>query len=118
MVVVLARHLLVLLAAIACLGVAIGAAAYALTRTGARRLLAAVVAVVALVAPIVLVVAYGQLLQLLLLLALGGVAGAATRHALGRDIQSLKSAAVPTPGWSTITALLQTAAGRPVTIEP
>src|SRR6266536_5826494 len=28
------------------------------------------------------------------------------------------AAAVPTSGWSTITALLQTAAGRPVTIEP
>jgi diacylglycerol kinase family enzyme len=28
------------------------------------------------------------------------------------------AAAAPTPGWSTITALLQTAAGRPVTIEP
>jgi hypothetical protein len=28
------------------------------------------------------------------------------------------AAAVPTPGWSTITALLQTAAGRPVAIEP
>jgi hypothetical protein len=28
------------------------------------------------------------------------------------------AAAVPTSGWSTVTALLQTAAGRPVTIEP
>jgi diacylglycerol kinase family enzyme len=28
------------------------------------------------------------------------------------------AAAVPTPGWSTITALLQTAAGRPVAIQP
>jgi len=28
------------------------------------------------------------------------------------------AAAAPTPGWATITALLQTAAGRPVTIEP
>ena len=28
------------------------------------------------------------------------------------------AAAVPTKGWATITALLQTAAGRPVTIEP
>jgi diacylglycerol kinase family enzyme len=28
------------------------------------------------------------------------------------------AAAAPTPGWSTITALLQTAAGRPVTMEP
>jgi hypothetical protein len=28
------------------------------------------------------------------------------------------AAAVPTKGWATITALLQTAAGRPVAIEP
>ena len=28
------------------------------------------------------------------------------------------AAATPTPGWSTVTALWQTAAGRPVTIEP
>jgi hypothetical protein len=28
------------------------------------------------------------------------------------------AAAAPTPGWSTVTALLQTVAGRPVTIEP
>jgi diacylglycerol kinase family enzyme len=28
------------------------------------------------------------------------------------------AAAAPTPGWSTVTALLQTAAGRPVSIEP
>jgi hypothetical protein len=28
------------------------------------------------------------------------------------------AAAVPARGWATITALLQTAAGRPVTIEP
>ena len=28
------------------------------------------------------------------------------------------AAAVPTPSWSTITALWQTATGRPVTIEP
>ena len=83
--------------------------------TAARRLSAivALAAVVGVVAIMVVVLA-----RHLLLLALGGVAGAATRHALGRDIQSLKSAAVPTPGWSTITALLQTAAGRPVTIEP
>jgi hypothetical protein len=48
---------LVLVVAIACLGVAIGAAAYALTRTGARRLVAAVVAILALAAPLALVVA-------------------------------------------------------------
>ena len=43
---------LVLVVAIACLGVAIAAAAYALTRTGARRLVATVVAVLALAAPL------------------------------------------------------------------
>ena len=95
-VVALARHLLELLVAIACLSLAVGAAAYAVTRTGARRLVAAVVAVVALLAPIVLLVANGQILELLLLLALQAVAGVATRHALGRDIRSLKSG--PTPG--------------------
>jgi hypothetical protein len=36
------------------------------------------------------------------------------RHAPGYS----PAAAVPTKGWATITALLQTAAGRPVTIEP
>ena len=87
---------LVLLVALACLGVAIGAASYALTRTGARRLVAAVVAILALAAPLALVVAYGRLLQLLLLIALVAVAAAATRQALGRDLTSLKSG--PTPG--------------------
>ena len=89
---------LVLVVAIACLGVAIGAASYALTRTGARRLVAAVVAILALAAPLALVVAYGRLLQLLLLIALVAVAAAATRHALGRDLKSLRSG--PTPGTS------------------
>jgi diacylglycerol kinase family enzyme len=89
---------LVLVVAIACLGVAIGAASYALTRTGARRLVAAVVAILALAAPLALVAAYGRLLQLLLLIALVAVAAAATRHALGRDLTSLKSG--PTPGTS------------------
>jgi diacylglycerol kinase family enzyme len=87
---------LVLVVALACLGVAIAAAAYALTRTGARRLVAVVVAALALVAPLALLVAYGRLLQLLLLIALVAVAAVATRHALGRDLKSLKSG--PTPG--------------------
>jgi hypothetical protein len=30
----------------------------------------------------------------------------------------LPAAAVPAPGWATLTALWQTATGRPVTIEP
>jgi diacylglycerol kinase family enzyme len=83
----LVQRPLVLLVAIACLGVAIVAAAYAVTRTGARRLVAAVIAVLALVAP---------LLQLVFLIALVAIAGVATRYALGRDIRSLKSG--PTPG--------------------
>jgi diacylglycerol kinase family enzyme len=87
---------LVLGVAIACLGVAIAAGAYALTRTGARRLLAAAVAVLALVGPLALVAAYGRLPQLLLLIALLVLAGVVTRYALGRDLRSLKSG--PTPG--------------------
>ena len=96
LVVALARHLLWLVAAIVCLAGAISAAAYAITRTGTRRLAATVVAVLALAAPIVLVVAYGRLLQLLVLIALFAIGGAATRYALGRDLKSLKSG--PTPG--------------------
>lgn len=87
---------LVLLVAIVGLGVAIVAAAYALTRTGARRLLAAAVAVLALAAPLALLVAYGRLPQLLLLIVLAVLAGTATRYGLGRDLSSLKSG--PTPG--------------------
>jgi hypothetical protein len=86
---------LVLGVAIACLGVAIAAGAYALTRTGARRLVAAVVAVLALVGPLALVVAYGRLPQLLLLIALLVLAGVVTRYALGRDLRSLKSGLTP-----------------------
>jgi diacylglycerol kinase family enzyme len=96
-VVVLARHPLWLLTAIVCLVVAIAAAAYAITRTGARRMLASVVAALGLAAPIVLMIARGRLLLLILVLVvLVGVAGAATRYALGRDMASLKSG--PTPG--------------------
>jgi diacylglycerol kinase family enzyme len=96
-VVVLARHPLWLVTAVVCLAVAIGAAAYALTRTGMRRLLASVAAALGLAAPIVLMIVRGQLLLLILVLvALVGIAGAATRYALGRDLASLKSG--PTPG--------------------
>jgi len=54
----LIRRPLLLLATIACLAVAISAAAYLITRTGGRRLVAAVVAVLALAAPLGLLVAY------------------------------------------------------------
>jgi diacylglycerol kinase family enzyme len=93
---VLIRDLPWLVAAIVCLGVAIGAAAYAVIRTGARRLVAAVVAVVASVPPLALIVTYDRLPRLLLLIALVAIAGVATRYALGRDIRSLKSG--PAPG--------------------
>jgi len=96
-VVALVRRPLDLVLAVACVGVGVGAAAYAITRTGIRRTLAAVLAVLALAAAVVLVLAVaGGLLVLGLVVALILVGAAATRHALGRDIKSLKSS--PTPG--------------------
>jgi diacylglycerol kinase family enzyme len=92
----LVQRPLVLLVALAGLGVAIAAVAYALTRAGARRAVAAVVAVGAMGAPLALVAAYGRLPQLLVLIALVALAGAAARYGLGRDIRSLRSG--PTPG--------------------
>jgi diacylglycerol kinase family enzyme len=95
--VVLLQHLLVLAAALVCLGLGISAAAHALTRTGTRRLVLTVVAVAALLASIVLVVVYGGLWELLLLLVvLLAIIAVATRHALGRDRRSLVSG--PNPG--------------------
>jgi diacylglycerol kinase family enzyme len=97
LVAVLIRRPLVLLSASACLSLGVGAAAYAVTRTGTRRTLATVLAVLALVASIVLLIAAaGGLVGLLVVVALIVVGGLATRHALGRDIRSLKSS--PTPG--------------------
>jgi len=96
-VVALVRRPLDLVLAVACVGIGVGAAAYAITRTGMRRTLAAVLAVLALAAAVVLVLAVaGGLLVLGLVVALILVGAAATRHALGRDIKSLKSS--PTPG--------------------
>ena len=96
-VVALVRRPLDLVLAVACVGIGVGAAAYAITRTGIRRTLAAVLAVLALAAAVVLVLAVaGGLLVLGLVVALILVGAAATRHALGRDIKSLKSS--PTPG--------------------
>jgi diacylglycerol kinase family enzyme len=96
-VVALVRRPLNLVLAVACVGIGVGAAAYAITRTGIRRTLAAVLAVLALAAAVVLVLAVaGGLLVLGLVVALILVGAAATRHALGRDIKSLKSS--PTPG--------------------
>ena len=94
----LIRSPLSLLVTIVCLAAAFSAAAYLVTRTGWRRLVAAVTAVLALIAPLALMVAYGRLLPLLLLAALTALAGAAARYGLGRDIRSLRSG--PTPGVS------------------
>jgi diacylglycerol kinase family enzyme len=94
---VLLTRPLVLVLAVACLSLGVGAAAYAVTRTGIRRTLASVLAVVALAAAVALLyAAAGGLLVLGLVVALLLVGAATTRHALGRDIKSLKSS--PTPG--------------------
>jgi diacylglycerol kinase family enzyme len=87
---------LLLPVAVACLGLAIAAAADAVTRTGARRLVAVVVAVLALAAPLVLLAVAGRLWRLVVLLALVAIAGVAARSGLGRDRSSLKAG--PTPG--------------------
>jgi diacylglycerol kinase family enzyme len=97
LVAVLLRRPLVLISAGVCLSLGVGAAAYAVTRPGMRRTLAAVVAVLALAGSVVLLsVAAGGLLAVLLVVGLIVVGGVATRHALGRDMKSLKSS--PTPG--------------------
>jgi diacylglycerol kinase family enzyme len=96
-VVVLLRRPLVLALAVGCVGLGVGAAAYAVTRAGIRRTLAAVLAVLALAAAVVLIfAAAGGLLVIGMVVALILLGAVATRHALGRDIKSLKSS--PTPG--------------------
>jgi diacylglycerol kinase family enzyme len=92
---VLVRNLPWLLTGFVLAIVAMGAAAYALTRRGMRRFAATVIAVLALVAMIALVVIYGQLLTVFLVVVLSSLATAATRYALGRDIASLKSGVTP-----------------------
>jgi diacylglycerol kinase family enzyme len=87
-VVVLAQRPLLLLAAVMGLAVAIVASAYAVTRGGIRRALAAVVAVLALV---MLVVAFDGLWLPFAVIALVAVTGTTTRNALGRDLAALKS---------------------------
>src|SRR5215211_3194062 len=92
-----ARRPLVLALAVGCVGLGMGAAAYAVTRAGIRRTLAAVLAVLALAAAVVLIfAAAGGLLVIGLVVAMILLGAVATRHALGRDIKSLKSS--PTPG--------------------
>ncbi|HEV2918191.1 MAG TPA: diacylglycerol kinase family protein [Actinomycetota bacterium] len=96
-VVVLLRRPLVLALAVGCVGLGMGAAAYAVTRAGIRRTLAAVLAVLALAAAVALIfAAAGGLLVIGLVVALLLLGAVTTRHALGRDIKSLKSS--PTPG--------------------
>jgi diacylglycerol kinase family enzyme len=97
LVAVLLERPLSLLGAVACFSVGVGAAAYAVTRVGLRRTLAAVVAVAALAGSALLVIAAaGGPLALGLLVGLVVVGVLAARHALGRDIKSLKCS--PTPG--------------------
>jgi diacylglycerol kinase family enzyme len=96
-VVALLRRPLILAAAAACVSVGVGAAAYAVTRTGLRRGLAAGLAVLALAAAVLLLInGSGGLLTILLAVGLVVVGGVATRHAMGRDLPALKSS--PTPG--------------------
>ena len=90
LVVMLVRDLLLLVAAVS-VAAAIAAATYALTRTGARRIVATVVALFALLAAIVLLIGDGRVTGLLLVIAALAVAGGATRYALARDISALKS---------------------------
>jgi diacylglycerol kinase family enzyme len=96
LVVALLRRPLILAAAAVCVSLGLAAAAYAVTRAGLRRVLAAALAVLALVAALLLISGSGGLLTILLVAGLVVVGGVATRHALGRDLPALKSS--PTPG--------------------
>jgi diacylglycerol kinase family enzyme len=97
LVVVLLTQPLIMVLAVGCVSLGVGAAAYAVTRTGIRRTLAGVLALLALAAAVVLVfAAAGGLLVIGLVVALILLGAVATRHALGRDIKSLKGS--PTPG--------------------
>jgi diacylglycerol kinase family enzyme len=87
---------LIAVGSIACLSVAIGAAAYTITRTGTRRRLAAVAALLAFLAALALIIAFGRPLLIPVVIALQLIGVGAARYALGRDIASLKSG--PSPG--------------------
>ena len=94
---VLLRRPLVLAASAVCFSLGIGAAAYAVTRAGLRRTLALVLAVLALVGCVLLLLdAVGRLWVLAAVVGLTLAGGVATKHALGRDIRSLRN--TPTPG--------------------
>lgn len=94
-VVALIQRPLVLLATLACLSIAIGAASYALTRAGARRTAGALVAIMAFVTPVVISLAAGGALLPIVFLLLVVLASAAARYALGRTVASLKAARTP-----------------------
>jgi diacylglycerol kinase family enzyme len=83
-----------LLASLACVTLGIGAAAYGITRNGARRNISFLVAVLALVAPLVLIAVYGRILELVLFVVLILAAQAASQYALAHDRASLRSGAV------------------------
>jgi Diacylglycerol kinase catalytic domain len=87
-----------LIVAGAVLGLVAGlySAAYALTRTGGRRAVAAVLAILALTSPVVLILVFGGIWDFIAILGVGAAGAAAARYALGRDIKSLKSG--PKPG--------------------
>lgn len=95
-VVALVQRPLLLLAMLGFLGIGIGAATYALTRLGWRRIGGFALGVVALLIPPMLAVAVGGALEAVAFVVLEIVASAAARYALGRDTASLKSG--PTPG--------------------
>jgi diacylglycerol kinase family enzyme len=93
----LLRRPLVLAGAAVCMSVGVAAAAYAITRTGLRRVLAMILTAIALVlALLYLIDGSGGPLALLLAVGLALLGGIATKHALGRDLPALKSS--PTPG--------------------
>ena len=86
-----------LIVAGAVLGLVTGlySAAYALTRTGGRRAVAAVLAILALTSPVVLILVFGGIWDFIAILGVGAAGAAAARYALGRDIKSLKSGPKP-----------------------
>ncbi|MEA2566521.1 MAG: hypothetical protein QOD49_1698 [Actinomycetota bacterium] len=95
-VVMLVARPLVVAGAVLGLVVGLYSAAYALTRTGFRRAVAALLAVLALASPVALILVFGSVWDFIAILGVGAAGAAAARHALGRDIKSLKRG--PTPG--------------------
>jgi diacylglycerol kinase family enzyme len=94
-VLMLAADLPRLLGTLALLAGAIAAAAYAVTRTGVRRLLALALALLAFLAAVILLTGEASMWLLVVMVAFLAVATVATRYALARDIKSLKSGLTP-----------------------